>query len=562
MIFTNMFDKKSSLIFLSVLVIFVLLHLFGVNLPLHQDEYKWVMYSHPEIIPPGTVPHPPLTEFIYTKIAPIFGDGGFRFVPFIFGGVNLFLLYYLLNFLFNKKTAQIGIIVFTFSFFSLLSTLMVDVDGAVMPFFFLLLAIGYYRWKDSGFVFQKSNYHWFAFILIGAIGGFLIKVSFLLPIIAVFLDFLIEKKVFSDRNKILKYAGFGFMGLVILGLILVFSKFIFPFFNLSYAIGYWKHFIVLDRGWFQTGIQCVKAVLYTSPILLFLPLFMGRANFQRTRVFSIFLVVSFVFYIVLFDFSIGALDRYLQLLIIPLTVFASSVLSNVDFKEKRSKEFLFLGTVFALLFLLLQSLPHFVPPLHPKAEWIGRILSLRWNFVYPFSGGSGPLGFYVSFLFMALSWIVSIIAIVFAFWKEKLRNLIIIFIIPIGIVYNLTFIEEYLFGLYNGHAPQLVFSAVDYMKNNPEVKMVTVYNDNGGNEVQAIGKYRKRLYIDPKFDLKEKVDNLNKYKEHYFVLDVPRIDQATAYQKYFDSCSVVYEKYDRKMSAKLYDCTKAPDLKI
>lgn len=555
--------RNKEWFFLSIIfLVFIGLHFLGVGLPLHQDEYKWVMYSHPEIIPPGTVPHPPLTEFIYTKIAPIFGDDGFRFIPFIFGIFNLFLLYYLLEFLFNKKTAQIGITIFTFSFYSLLASLMVDVDGAVMPFFFLLLCIGYYKWKDKNFTLKEENYKWIGLVLVGAILGFLIKVSFILPIFAVFLDFLIEKKIFSDRKKVLKYTGFGLLGLLCLILILILSKFIFPFFNLSYAFGYWEHFIVLDRGWFQTIIQCIKAVLYTSPLLVLTPFFMSKVAFHKTRVFSIFLVLAFIFYIILFDFSIGALDRYLQLLVIPLVIFVSSLLFNLDFKEKRAKEFLFLGIVLSLIFVLLQSLPHFVPPLHPKAEWISRILSLRWNFVYPFSGGSGPLGFYVSFLFMALSWLVSFIAVSFAILKSKYRNLVIIFILPISIVYNLSFIEEYLFGFYNGYAPKLVFDAVDYMKTHSEVKMVTVYNDNGGNEVQAIGKYRKRLYIDPKFDVVEKVANLNKYKEHYFVLDVPRIDPTTIYQKYFDSCTVVYEKNDKKISAKIYDCTEAPDIKI
>ncbi len=554
---------KKPLFFLSlVLVVFVSLHLFGVRLPLHQDEYKWVQYSHPEIIPPGTVPHPPLTEFIYTKIAPVFGDNGFRFVPFSFGILNLFLLYYLLNFLFNRKTAQIGVIIFTLSFFSLLSTLMVDVDGAVMPFFFLLLLIGYFKLKKQDYNLSKSSYKWLGLIIFGAVGGFLIKVSFVLAISAVLLDFLIDKRIFSDWRKILKYFLYCLAGMAVLVGILLLSKFIFPFFNLSNAFKYWEHFIVWDRGWFQTLIQCIKATLYISPFLFLLPLLITKEIFLKTRVFFIFLTLAFIFYVVLFDFSIGALDRYLQLLVLPAVVFSSAILAEVNFKEKRSKEFLFLGLIIGIIIVLLQSLPHFIPPLHPKTEWIQRALSFRWNFVYPFSGGSGPLGFYVSFLVLTLSWIITSIAVLFALYKPKYRNLIIILVLPIGFIYNGIFIEEYLFGFWNGHAGRLLAPAVEYIKNNPNIKMVTVYNDNGGNEIQQIGKYRKRLYIDPKFDIVAKVENLNRYKEHYFVLDIPRIDPGTLYQKYFDSCEVMYEKKDKKISAIIYDCTKAPDIKI
>ena len=122
--------------------------------------------------------------------------------------------------------------------------------------------------------------------------------------------------------------------------------------------------------------------------------------------------------------------------------------------------------------------------------------------------------------------------------------------------------EEYLFGVWNGNAPRLLNQAVEYIKNNPDIKMVTTYNDNGGNELQQIGKYRKRLYVDPKFDINDKVKTLNQYKEHYFVLDVPRINPDSVYQKYFDSCSIVYEKQDKKMSATIYDCRKAPNIKV
>lgn len=555
---------KNSWTFLAMVVIlFVCLHLFGIGLPLHQDEYKWVQYSHPEIIPPGTVPHPPLTEFVYTKIAPIFGDNGFRFVPFSFGIINLFLLYYLLSFLFNRKTAQIGILIFTISFYSLLSTLMVDVDGAVMPFFFLLLAIGYYKWKEFDFKFSEESYKWIVLVLFSGIGGFLIKVSFILAIGSVFTDFLVEKKIFSDWRKVMKYTSYGLGGICVLFLVLIVSKFIFPFFNLSYAFGYWGHFIVWDRGWFQTLIQCVKAVLYLSPFLLAVPFFGTKEVFIKTRVFAIFLIFAFIFYIILFDFSIGALDRYLQLLVVPFVIFSSSILSNFDFiKDKRSRKFLFLGIITSLVIVLVKFVPHFVPPLHPKTEWIDRAISIRWNFLYPFSGGSGPLGFYVSFLFMALSWFVTFLAVLFAKFKPEYKKLILAFLIPIGLVYNSVFISEYLFGFWNGSAPRLLTSAVEYIKNNPDIKMVTVYNDNGGNEIQQIGKYRKRLYIDPKFDVVEKVSNLNKYKEHYFVLNIPRIDPSTVYQRYFDTCEIIYTDTDKKISAIIYDCSKSPGIKI
>ena len=554
--------KKSTLVFLLIVTVFVGLHLFGVHSPYHQDEYKWVLYSHQELTPPGTVPHPPLTEFIYTRVGPFVGDHNFRFIPFAFGLVNLFLLFYLVKYLYDKKTAYIAISIFTLSFYSLLASIMVDVDGAIMPFFFLILVIGYLKWKELEFKINKTAYFWMFMTIIGALGGFFIKISSILPILAVFTDFLFYKKAFDDKKKILKYGMYGLLGIFTLVVLLVLSKFVFKFFDLEYSLKYWQHFIVWKRGWFQTAIQCIKALLFSSPFLVLIPFLSKREDLVKTRIFTFFLFFAFIFYIVLFDFSIGALDRYLQLVVVPLTIISSVVISKLlSVQDKKSKEFLFIGVIVSLLLVVVQTLPHYVPPLHPKSEWISRILSLKWNFLYPFSGGSGPVGFYQSFLFMALVWIIFIVGVGLAYWKIEYRKRIFLLLLPIGIIYNGMFIEEYLFGMYFGSAPKLLESSMQYIKQNKDIKMVTTYNDNGGFELQWMNKYRKRLYIDPKFDINEKITTLNTYKEHYFVLNIPRIDSGSIYQKYFNSCVNIWSEKSGYIEAVIYDCKKAPELK-
>ncbi len=559
---------KSSVIifFASILVIYISMHLYGIHIPYHQDEYKWVQYAHPEIIAPGTVPHPPLTEFIYTKIAPMFGDSNFRAIPTIFGFINILLLFFLVENIFkNRKKTYFILGLYIVSFFSLLASLMVDVDGTVMPFFFLILSIGYYKFKESSWM----DYRWILLLLIGAVGGFFIKVSAVLPILAFALDFAIEKKLFADKKRLVKYAG-GFLGLLfILVLLLVLSKYIFPFFNLEYSLKYWEHFAnsssFFGRGWLQTFIQLAKSILYLSPLLILPLFFISKEIYIKTRVFFIFIVFGLSFYLFIFDFSIGAIDRYLQFLVIPLCILSGAIYQEY-FREKfiNKKIVCFFLALSAVLFAV-QFLPNFVPPLYPKTEYIHRILSLKWNFLYPFSGGSGPLAFYVSFAFIGLSWITAFILVIITFFKKfsgfsKRDFLLGVFVI--GLVYNSVFIEEYLFGNINGNSSMLVKDAALFIKNNPDIKMVTVYNDNGGWDIQAIGKYRKRLYIDPKFDVNAKLVTLNQYKEHYMVVDIPKIDSSTIYQKYFDSCSVVYHEVDKNISATVYDCRKSPDLKL
>lgn len=549
------------LIILSVL--FVAIRLPGTALPLHQDEYKWPMIVNPANHSETSIPHPPLSQFIYRTAGFIVGfNVNFRFVPLFFGTLNLLLLYYFVRMIYGRRTAVFAVGIWIVSYFSVLASLMVDTDGEIMPFFFLLALIGYYKaMRTTG----NTRLRWLGLLVVAAALGFLVKVSFMLAIGAIVADFLWSKRHLMSRADLLRYLGYGVGGLVGLVALLLITRLIFPFFDLKQSVTYWEHFAAGNRNWFQTAIQCFKAFLYSSPLLVIVPLWgIGiRQAYSKSRPFIFFLIFAFIFYIVLFDFSLGALDRYLQLVILPLSVLSAVTLAAVfDSPNRRFREFIILGSICAIALVLLQSLPHSVPSLHPKAAWIGRIVSLKWNFLYPFSGGSGPLGFYISFLFMGATWIVSVVVCGIALIRPTFRQLGLAFLLPIALVYNIVFTEEYLSGYWNGSAPRLLTHAVQFIAADPDIKMVTSYNDNGGDEIRAIGKYRKRLYTDPQFDINEKIKTLNEYKEHYFVLDVPRVDPASVYQRYFDSCAVVYRETDRAMSATIYDCRNVPDIHL
>ena len=550
--------EKTTLFILVLL--FLATRLGGAGLPLHQDEYKWPIVVNPANIG-STIPHPPLGQFIYRTAGSMIGfNTHFRFVPVFFGLLNLLLLYYLMRFLFGRKEALIASFIWIFSYFSVLASLMVDTDGEIMPFFFLLALIGYFKIKKTT---GKEKYKWLILLGLACILGFLVKVSFLLAIFAIIADFIWSKKNDISKKDILRYIvrlGF-FLGL--LTVLLVFSVKFFPFFKLEESISYWGRFLIdfSSRSWFQTVIQCIKALLYSSPFLVLVPLLDLKGIFYKAKLFIFFLLFSIVFYVILFDFSAGALDRYLQLLVLPLTVLTTLVIAQiVRTKDRRTKEFFLFGLIIGLILILLQSLPHYVPSLHPKSEWITRIASLKWNFVYPFSGGSGPLGFYVSFLVIGFSWIISLVAVVFAMIKPQYKKLVLIFLLPLGLVYNGLFVEEYLVGHWNGHAQFLLYPAVEYIKNNPDIDKIITFNDNGGHEIRGIGKYGRRLYIDPKFP--GQIDYMNQNKAYYFVLDVPRIDQRSVYRKYFDTCKVLYTEVDKKMSATVYDCHGIPDISV
>lgn len=548
--------REKTLVF-CFLVIFILLRLPGVDRPLHQDEYKWPMIANPSYQSDVTVPHPPLSEFIYRTGGVIVGyDVHFRYIPLFFGTLNLLLLYVLMRMLYDKRTAVVAIAIWSIAYFSILASLMVDTDGEILPFFFLLALVGYEKTK---LVPHAERKRWIAFLVTACVLGMLVKLSFILAIAAIAADFLWSQKQRLTKKDLLRYLGYVLVGAFVVILLLVAAPHIFPFFHLDTSLTYWEHFFKADRGWFQTAIQCAKAILYASPLLL-IPFFARKHTLQPLRPFYFFLGFSFLFYIVIFDFSGGALDRYLQLLILPLVAFVAATIGAVfgDEVEKPSettKVYLLAGSATALLIALLQFVPHYIPPLHPKSDWIHRVLTLKWDFVFPFHGGSGPLGFYVSFLFIGVSWLVCTALFVAALRKPQRKKYILAIFIPIALMYNLVFIEEYHFGVINGSAPELLAGAVEFMKNDPDITKVLVYNDNGGAEIQAIGKYQGRLYVAPLFGTDK---NIKGADVHYFELNVPHPPRG-AYEEYFAKCNIVYRKNDQKMTAIIYDCRSRMD---
>src|SRR3989344_1675118 len=130
--------KKEYLLFLGILALFLMLRLPAIHAPYHQDEYKWPIIVNPALTAPGGIPHPPLSEAIYTATFNLFGSDNFRVTPLIFSVFNLALLYMVVRRRYGVMVALWSSLFFTLSFYGVLASLMVDTDGAVLPFFFLL----------------------------------------------------------------------------------------------------------------------------------------------------------------------------------------------------------------------------------------------------------------------------------------------------------------------------------------------------------------------------------------------------------------------------------------
>lgn len=546
---------------IALLSSFVGVRLVGLDIPYHQDEYKWPLYANPEVFAPGSVPHPPLTEMIYRVGGHAIGYDNFRMIPLGFSTLNFLLVAYIAYLMFGKKGSLWITSLFTFSFYGVLTSLTVDVDGAVMVFFFLAALLSYVKLRRDNFQLSKTGTLWSVAFLLALICGFLIKLSFIIPIGVFVTDFFLEKQYFKDKKRVLVFLGYIMGGMIALAGIVYVSQFIFPFFRLEWSMGYWDTFVrFAHRGWFQTVIQFTKALMYLSPLLVLAPLLSTRELFVKNRLFWLFVVYGLVFYLFLFDFSIGALDRYFAFLVVPLcfivgSLFADSYARYTQYEFVRVKDVVFI-TLLSLVVFGGQFLYHSAPPQHPKTEWIHAVTSLQWNFLFPFSGGSGPTGFYISFFFIGILWVISLLCVLYTFKAPRLRNIILFHVLVIGMLYNGVFIEEYLIGAINGSPYGLFRKAKNIIVSDPHITSVVVYNDIGGYEIRETGKYARRMYAAPQFS-NEYEKYFSTYSGHVLYIDIPRIGEGTMYMDYLRQCGVVYNDVDKYINTTLYDCRKS-----
>lgn len=543
-----------------IFVLFLLVRIPGLNLPYHQDEQIWPTIGSSGLKglgDLGSAPHPPLSGLIFVAAVYLFGQEHLRFLPFVFGIINFWLLFFLVKYKFSWNAALWSVVFFSAGFYSVLASLMVDTDGQILPFFFLFSVLSFYKWRDSKTTRRKI--FWGGLLVLFILLGFLTKASFVIVASAIVFEFFYSKSKSMPRQKLIKTASIAVVILVSSVILVLGVLYLLPGLNISKALAYWKHFIVFSgRNYLQIAIQFLKALLYASPLLLAPLLFLNKDLARKLRLFIIFLVLGLIFYLVLFDFSSGALDRYFQFIIVPLSVVSGVIISNILEHQSvynNRKAILFSCAIWLALFFI-QFLPHSAPALYPKTEWFNRALNLKWNFLFPFIGGSGPMGFYVSWLFIALIWLATAILAILAFLKIEWRRQVWVIILILGFAYNGIFIEEYLFGKINGSPAVLLENAVDFIKDNEGISKVITYNNIGKRELSEIGKYERRLYAAPKFE-SGYTDILKNFKGHYLIIDIPRISPDSPYVRFFSFCRTIYEENSQKISAKIYNCQRA-----
>lgn len=542
---------KAALAVVIIAAVFLALRLPGIHLPYHQDEWKNVAASATVSGAGNFFAHPPLMQMLFVGAYAVLGTDYMRLFPLLFSAASAVLLYFVVRDRSNRRSAVLSVSLFAICFYNILGSLQPDVDGAILPFFFLLALFAYDKLRRPDI---QNRGLWSALFILASLSGLLVKLNFILAIAAIILDYLwsIRKQAFF-RKAAVSLLSFAAFVLVYIGLLYLIQR-IYPAFSVSLMLDHASQYSG-GRNWTQIIVQGVKAIYYLSPLLLVPLLFVSRAVLKKTLPFCLYLAVGFIFYFVLFDFSKAALDKYLLFAVVPLAAIVGNILDGLFTREasRRIKWAVVIGLAVALVIVLLNFLPQSVVALYPKDLWFSRVLHGHWNILTPFNGGSGPLGFYVSFLFIASSFIMSILVALVAVFKKSWRVPAVVIVAIIGLSYNAVFAEELMSGRINGSAPQVLADAVAYIGRNDAIKQVLTYNDTGNGPLTLVGKYAGRIYATPEAEDGYK-QKFAAFDGQYLVVDIPRFDPAGFYYRFFAQCRVLFESDSANITAKVYDC--------
>ena len=530
-----------------LVLLFIATRFFGLDQLYHQDEYRWVSQVYSAEFGEVDSPHPPVMQSLLSWGGKLVGYDNLRVVPFIFGVLSLILIYAVsLKLTGNKKIAYVASGLYIINIYSLIASLMLDIDGTIMPFFVLLAYYFYLR------AFKDGKSKFILPLVLVMIVGFFTKLSYVLFAGALAVEYLWTLYDKGKFRREIKKAGLilGISGILIAGLYLLYGK-TDPRF-VEYSTNF-KIFDFASRAYFELFLRLLKFFIWLSP-LLFLPMVYGlfrKDFFTKYRLWYVYSLFNLLFYLVIFDFARLPVERYFMFIIAPAAIISGQVVYSL-FSGLNKKHFFLSVLGFAVLLAFTFLIAYDVVPLNPKEAYVQKVKNLDFNFLIPMTGGSGPIGFYVSAPFVLGSWIVGLFWLLFN--KKKLA---IAFFVVFGVGYNVLLSSENLAGAFYGNVNNITKKSVEYVINNKEVddNSVVTYYDAGVYYLKIADKYLGRFYTAPSRDYSSR---LTSHRGHYMIVDFPAIDKDSLYWKLVSKCELAQKFTDKYVDSYIFDCRSLP----
>ncbi len=474
--FAKFFNETNYKYMLAVILIVALfIRIGGINTILFFEEAQWGMFAEDHTFTnlgltfnlknAGSViwPHNPLVPVLF-KLATIqgFTTSAIRTIPLIFGMATIGLMFFMARRFYSTKTAVITSGLMAIGYWHMLASLVVDIDGAVLTFFAMLMSYFLLLYEDghakkyiilSGLAFGLSLHAKFAAFLI-------------LPVIFVYLIVRLKEHKITGALKTT-------LSILFLGL-LVFS--IFPI--SSFIIGQPEIFLnsFSHSGGYTSFEPTTRPIMvmfvFGTPLFILLSI-AAIKNWRHSK--NLFFLLFVFYFLLMYSLFLGSIgtestyEKYLMITIPAMSLLAGDFISRVSFSKKLLGMLIVVS--FAAMFLMNIPTADYID--HSVPEYQRRALSVltsmdvgslsEWNYNFPLMGNVQP-GFWINFYSLAIMSIIS--GLLFISYVIKRSRLVFTIFLAVMISMNLFYIQEFII---HGTHPDI---------NKPTYDMADFYNTN------------------------------------------------------------------------------------
>lgn len=455
----RMNDKTLFLILLG-LIIFGL-RLFNLQESIYDDEANYA-YSLTVMDKFGfnhDFSSPFIFNFLYKPFILLFGlkTWVFRLIPWIFGILNTFLVYFVTVRMFGKRAAFWSVILMLVSFYPTLAALQFDAEGSLIMFLALLFLFSY---VESCRLDSQKGFFWQ--IVAGISLGLAIITKYnavcLVVIPLVYSFFLsserIEKKSFQAKIKkvfhdvfFVYLIGFTlFIAALLLGIIVSPQHWLEFVPIISWQEGFGEDY----RPQLISPLGITMFFLWSTPLLFgsfILNFFQDKLTRRKLLLPLIWVSTTIIFYTTAMTY--GSMDRYFMHTIPALAMLGGYCLSQINFNKKDLVMGSFFTLFFTGFFFFLSSLPIKMIARFPEL-YLSELKQGNLNFLFSYTSASGPT-FGVNFATIFWSSLFAAIFVLgFILFRKRnvnLAKIMLILFFIVGFSFNLFLTSEYLFHL-------------------------------------------------------------------------------------------------------------------
>lgn len=464
------FKEKKLYILVLLFLAFILIRTFGLNIPFYADETRWAVVTEmPFSDYMNLIPHPPISILLYKSISMLLGLSTFsiRLFSLIFGFLSLIMVYFIAKNNFGEKTALYSMIIMVSSFWSVLASLQVDIDGSLLMFIFTLYIyyfIEYVKTKDKKILYYLG-------IILGF--GLLTKSTSILLV-------MISGLYYLAKEKNLKIVIPPFAIISVIGGAIYMSTI-----SLMYSI--WPTFVTRGNIIFHildnisksfSLLELVYFVIWGTSLFLGILIISIIDKDEKYSIFKFWIFITILTYFFIGVPYIAVFDRYLMIIIPPLSIIGGEILKKIRFSAKDGVIIGIVAALSALIFVSLNLHNEYIT--HNIKNYVSRMLTFNWNFFFPITGGSGPQ-FGVSFSSIMISIIISmsligIYIIGKALDKKRLAHYSLICFFSVSFTFNLFLVSEYLIHPMHPNYDDGVRKIIEYA-NTHDIKLPVYSNE-------------------------------------------------------------------------------------